>query len=68
MAVLPLRCIRLRGAQVTQLTKGFTLMERQLKQAEDGLNNPEGDRFAEVVKPFLAEAKVREEKVCYRDF
>lgn len=62
--MLPVRCIRLRGAQVAQLSKGFTLLVEQLKEAEEGVNNPEGDRFVEIVKPFLAETKVRDERVC----
>ncbi|CAN0408951.1 unnamed protein product, partial [Ascophyllum nodosum] len=45
--------------QVNQASKGFMLMQTQLKIAQEGINNPEGDRFAEVVKPFLEKAKER---------
>lgn len=44
--------------QVTQLSKGFTLMKAQLKMAKDGVTKLEGDKFADVVEPFLEGAKV----------
>lgn len=44
--------------QVTQLTKGFTLMQAQLKMAKGGVTQVEGDKFADVVEPFLDKAKV----------
>lgn len=44
--------------QVTQLTKGFTLMQAQLKMAKGGVTKLEGDKFADVVEPFLDKAKV----------
>ena len=44
--------------QVTQLTKGFTLMQAQLKMAKGGVTKIEGDKFADVVEPFLDKAKV----------
>lgn len=45
--------------QVTQLTKGFTLMQAQLKLAKGGVPKLEGDKFADVVEPFLDKAQVR---------
>ncbi|CAM9332216.1 unnamed protein product [Ectocarpus fasciculatus] len=43
--------------QVNQLTKGFTLMQAQLKMAKGGVTKLEGDKFADVVEPFLEKAK-----------
>lgn len=45
--------------QVTQLSKGFTHMEAQLKLAKGGVTKLEGDKFAEVVEPFFNGAKDR---------
>ena len=44
---------------MTQLTKGFTLMQAQLKLAKGGVPKLEGDKFADVVEPFLEKAQVR---------
>ena len=49
----------LRRTQVTQLSKGFTLMQAQLKMAKGGVTKLDGDKFADVVEPFLDGAKVR---------
>eukprot|EP00903_Cladosiphon_okamuranus_P008076 g7790.t1 len=43
--------------QVTQLTKGFTLMHAQLKLVKGGVTKVDGDKFADVVEPFLAKAQ-----------
>eukprot|EP00904_Undaria_pinnatifida_P009474 jgi/Undpi1/5657/HiC_scaffold_2.g00931.m1 len=49
--------------QVTQLSKGFTLMQAQLKMAKGGVTKLEGDKFADVVEPFLDGAKDRMEEL-----
>ena len=57
-----MRALQLSVLQVNQVSKGFMLMQTQLKIAQEGINNPEGDRFAEVVKPFLGKAKVSQSR------
>lgn len=47
--------------QVGSLTKGFTLLQNQLKMAQDSPKPLEGDKFADVVEPFLESSRDRME-------
>ncbi len=45
--------------QVYQLSKSFTVMQLQLQLVKFMVPKLEGDKFADVVEPFLEKAQVR---------